>query len=207
MIEVAGPDRMRIEVDASEVDDPGELGRLTDDDLLGGPARGKAEHHRLDPLRARAGRPLLEEGFTLGPVDEALERHRPPGHPAYGSLSHGRVVTDQIGLRVAGSREKDLVRITDGDPPSTDIDHLASFGHARTIRRIPPPPLSAATMPGDGDSDRRSDRGAAAPISRISPTGPAPEATRWPRRAVSGRGASRPGPGARRTRPLPANRG
>src|SRR5207253_10794106 len=207
MIEVAGPDRMRIEVDASEVDDPGELGRLADDDLLGGPARGKAEHHRLDPLRARAGRPLLEEGFTLGPVDEALERHRPPGHPAYGSLGHGQVVTEQIGLGVAGSREEDLVRITDGDLPSTDIDHLASFGHARTIRRIPPPPLSAVTMPGDGDSGRRSDRGAAASISRFSPARPGPEDARWPGRAIPGRCASRPRPGARRTRPLPANRG
>ena len=39
MIQVVGADRVRVQVDAAEVDDPGEARRFVDDDLVGRPAR------------------------------------------------------------------------------------------------------------------------------------------------------------------------
>ena len=39
MLKIAGADRMRMQFDATEIDDPGEPGRIIDDDLLRGSAR------------------------------------------------------------------------------------------------------------------------------------------------------------------------
>src|ERR1700694_1162777 len=73
MIQVAGADGVRIEVDASEVDDPGQLRGVAHHDLFGGPAGRKGELNGLDPLGPRCRRALLKEGLPFGPVDEALE--------------------------------------------------------------------------------------------------------------------------------------
>ena len=50
VVEVVGPDRVRVQVDAAQVDHPGELGRVADDDLAGRAARGEAELDDLYPL-------------------------------------------------------------------------------------------------------------------------------------------------------------
>src|SRR5438445_7702162 len=68
MIEVRRPHRMGIEVDAAEVDDPGELRGVTHHDLLGGAAGWKGERDGFNPVGARRGSALLEEGFAFGPV-------------------------------------------------------------------------------------------------------------------------------------------
>ena len=54
VVEVAGAHRVRMQLDAAEVDDPGQAGRVVDDDLLGGAARGKRERHRAQPRPAAA---------------------------------------------------------------------------------------------------------------------------------------------------------
>ena len=77
MVEVLGADRVRVEVDAAEVVDPGEAGRVVDDDLVGGPARREGQGRRPDELGQVLRRPLLEERLAGGAVDEPLERHRP----------------------------------------------------------------------------------------------------------------------------------
>ena len=61
MVEVVGADRVRVEVDAAEVDDPGQAGRVADDDLVGRPTGRERELHRLEPGGAVVRRPLLEE--------------------------------------------------------------------------------------------------------------------------------------------------
>ena len=57
MVEVLGADRVRVEVDAAEVDDPGEPGGVVDDDLVGGPPGRERERRRPDPRRARSRAP------------------------------------------------------------------------------------------------------------------------------------------------------
>ena len=50
VIQVLGTDGMGIEVDATQVDDPGQLRGIAHHDLFRGPAGGKRELNRLDPL-------------------------------------------------------------------------------------------------------------------------------------------------------------
>ena len=146
MVEVVGPDRVRIEVDAAEVGDPGQPGRLVEDDLVGGPA-GR-ERQRRDPKEVGPvlGGPLLEEEVAGGAIDEALERHRPAAYAAQRAVGDRQVVADEVELRVAGLREVDLVRVRDGHVAIADPDDLLAGRHPRTIPR-----RGAAAL----DADRR----------------------------------------------------
>ena len=65
MVEVLGPDRVRVEVDAAEVGDPGEPGRVVEDDLVGRPA-GR-ERQRRGPDASRAGSRAPASGRTAPP--------------------------------------------------------------------------------------------------------------------------------------------
>ena len=62
MLEVVGAHRVRVQVDAAEVDDPQELRRVAHDDLVApcGPT-GSESVDRLDPVGVLVGRALLEE--------------------------------------------------------------------------------------------------------------------------------------------------
>src|SRR2546422_9833256 len=81
MLEVVGAHRVRIQVDATEVHGPQQLRRVAHDDLSRGPARGKAQLHRLDPLGMPLGSPLLEERLAPPAIHVALEPDRPPRDP------------------------------------------------------------------------------------------------------------------------------
>ncbi len=121
MVEVVGPDRMRIQVDTSEVEDPDQLGRVADHDFLGRPARREAQLDRLDPLGSRRGRPLLEEELPFGPVYEALERLRTARDAANGAVRDRKVVANEIefGVTVRGKRTlSGLVTVTWRPPTS-----------------------------------------------------------------------------------------
>src|ERR1700716_707770 len=134
MVQVAGTDRMGIEVDASEVDDPGQLGGVAHHDLFRRPARWKRQLYGLDPLRTRCGSALLKEGLTFSAVDETLERHRATVNTTQRALRHGHVIADQVKLCVAGLGKEDFVRIADGDLPTGDLeDFLLRSGHVDTI--------------------------------------------------------------------------
>ena len=133
MIEVPGPDRMRIEVDAAEVDDPGQAGRVVDHDLVGGPAGREGERRGPDELGQILGRTLLEERLAGRAIDEPLERHRPPARPTQRTVRDGQVVADEVDLRVPGLREVDLARVGDRDLAIPDAEDLGFLGHADTI--------------------------------------------------------------------------
>jgi len=98
MLQVVGAHRVRIQIDAAEVDHPGEL-------------RFVVHHH----FRRRA-----EEELAFRAVDEALERHRAAAHPAQRAVRHGEVIRHQIALGDARARKEDLVWIGDR--------HLAAGG-------------------------------------------------------------------------------
>ena len=108
MVEVAGAHRVRVQLDAAEVDDPGQARGVVDDDLLGGAARGKRQRHRAQPGRPLVGRALLVERLALGAVDEALEHDGPVADAAPARPSRDRqVVADEVELaRACASREK-----------------------------------------------------------------------------------------------------
>ncbi len=73
MVEVGGADGVGVELDAAEVDDPGEGGGVVDDDLFGGAAGGEGEGDGADEVGEVVGGALLVEGLAVGAVDEALE--------------------------------------------------------------------------------------------------------------------------------------
>ena len=135
MVEVLGPDRVRVEVDAAEVGDPGQPGRVVDDDLVGGPAGRERQRRGPDEVGHVLRRPLLEERLPGGAVDEPLERHRPAAGAAQRAVGDGQVVVDEVELRVAGLREVDLPRVRDRDLAPVDPEDLLFRRHADTIHR------------------------------------------------------------------------
>src|SRR3954451_9538678 len=102
---------MRVEVDAAQVDDPGEAGGVVDDDLVGGAPRREREGRDAKPIGPVVGGPLLEEERTTGAVDEALEGHRSPADPDQGAVRDGEVVANQVDLVRARLWEEALVRV------------------------------------------------------------------------------------------------
>ena len=113
VIEVLGPHRVRMEIDAGQVDDPQELGGVAQDDLVGGAPGGKAELDGLDPVRPLLRRPLLVEELLVDAVDVALEDERPAAGRLQRRPGDRQVVVGQVELGVAGRWKQDLVRVGD----------------------------------------------------------------------------------------------
>ena len=133
VVEVLGADRVRVEVEAAEVRDPGEAGGLVEHDLVGGPAGREGERRRPDPLGRVVGGALLEERLLLGAVDEALERHRPAAHARQRPVGDREEVADEVELRVPGPGEVHLVRVADRDLAVADLEDLLARGHATIL--------------------------------------------------------------------------
>ncbi len=115
MIEVGGSDWMRVQVDAAEIDDPGQRRVVVDHDLVGGAAGGKRELDGANVVGDRLRGPLLEECLTIGAIDEALEGHRAVADPDDGAIGDGEVVADEVELGDAGIGEEQLAGVGDGD--------------------------------------------------------------------------------------------
>ena len=133
MIEVVRAHRVRVEIDATEVDDPGELGRVAQHHFAGGAPGGELQLHGLDPEWPRLRGPLLEEENALRAVHVPLQRHRPATRPTQRAPGDRQVIADQIELRVSALREEDLLRIRDGDLASLDLEELLASRHRRSI--------------------------------------------------------------------------
>src|SRR5437773_470486 len=129
MLEVVGAYRVRVQVDAPQVDDPQQLRRVAHHDLLRRPARRKAQLHRLDPVGVLRGGPLLEERLALRAVHVALEHDRPRRDPSQRPVGDRHVVLRQVELRVTGLRKEHLVRVGD--------HHLATGDCQDGLRRPP----------------------------------------------------------------------
>ena len=90
--------RVRVQVDAVEIDHPDELRRVAHDDLVGDAPGRVAELDRLYPRWTRLGRPLLVEGLLRDPLDEPAQRHRPAADRAENARRDGEEVVDQVPL-------------------------------------------------------------------------------------------------------------
>ena len=119
VVEVAGEHRVRIEVDAAQVDRPRQPGGVMDDRFGGRGAGRVAQLGDVHPVRPFRGRPLLEYGLLGDALDEAFQNHRPAGHTAQRPVGDRQVITHQVELGVrAGTRvggEDHFVRMGDGD--------------------------------------------------------------------------------------------
>ena len=125
MVEVVGPDGMGVEVEAAEVGHPGEAGRIVNDDLVGGPARGEA---RAPPCEASpgclSGARFWKKKSPAGAVRVALEGHRPAARAAQSAIRDRDVVADELQLRdgaAGGLREEDLVWVRDRHLAAGDL--------------------------------------------------------------------------------------
>ena len=76
---------MRVQVEAPEVDDPGEAGGIPDHRLFGRRAAGVVQGRGVDEVGVVLGHALLEERLLVDALDEALEHHRaaPPRRAAH----------------------------------------------------------------------------------------------------------------------------
>ena len=179
MVEVVGADRVRVEVEAAEVGDPGEARRGVEHDLVGRPARGERQRRGPDERRVVLGRALLEERLLLGAVDEALERHRPPADADQRAVGDGEEVAHEVELGVPGLGEVELVGVADRDLTVADLQDLLPSWHALML-------------------GERASRSGAAPPHRgdAQPVAARYRPGRSPIRAAARRQAGRPASGA-----------
>ena len=77
MIEIGGPHRVRMQLDAAEVDDPRQSRGVIHDHFFGGAAGGKRERYGAQPRRPGVGRALLVKGLAFGAVHKPLQHDRP----------------------------------------------------------------------------------------------------------------------------------
>ena len=137
VVHVGRADRMRVQVDAAEVDHPGQRGLVRDHHLVRGAAGGKAELDGLDPVRPLVRGPLLEERLALRAVHEPLQRHRPPADAAQRPRGHGQVVAHHVPLGDARPREVHLARVGDRDLVARQFQHQLRLSHAGPLKRGP----------------------------------------------------------------------
>ena len=120
MIEVFGAHRVRVQLETSEVREPGERRRVARHDLLRDAARREAQLDHIDPGRAALGRALLIEVLAFDAVGIAHEHVRAAAGAAQRSFRDGDVVAREVELGVLRLREQHLVRVRDRDFPPGD---------------------------------------------------------------------------------------
>ena len=138
MLEVVGAHRVRVEVDAAEVDDPGEGRGIGHDDLFGRIARRVVQCRGLDPVGTLLGSALLEERLLRDALHEPLQHHRPAVDAAQGAVGDGEVVVHDVELGEAGLGEHDLVGVRDANLAAADLEHpgiVLGGTHAFTLGR------------------------------------------------------------------------
>ncbi len=139
VIEVSRPNRVWVELDASEIDDPRESGRIIDNDLFRRPARRKGEQGGAQPRRAVRGRALLIKGLSIRAIHEAFQNDRAIVNSRESSRSHREVVANDLELCKPGLlREIDLLWVRDADLATFDQQHLSGvfFLHEHRLHRL-----------------------------------------------------------------------
>ena len=134
MVQVVGADRVRVEVDAAEVGDPGEPGRVVDDDLVRGPAGREGQRRRRGCHSG--GSPGPASGRTAALAAPSTNRLSAIGRPpdaAQRAVGDGQVVADEVAASCARS------------PGSRPCCGLVTVDLAAADRRGSPSPWPCAT--------------------------------------------------------------
>ena len=128
---------MRMQLDASEIDNPGESRRVVDNDFFRCSAGREGQRNRSQPAGTLLRRALLIERFALSATDKPLQNNRTISNPGQGARSDGKIVSNQIELGDFGLREIQLVRIRDTDFVPINGKDLAGWFLGHEIR-LPP---------------------------------------------------------------------
>jgi hypothetical protein len=124
-----------VELDAAEVDHPGQTPEVGDDGEVGGaPAAREDDVHGLEPVRVRVGHALLVEEVSLDSVRVALHLHGPALDVVQDARRQVEVVVDEVAFRQAGAGEVDLVEIRERDVAAADA-------HPPLVHHTSPIPL------------------------------------------------------------------
>ena len=125
VVQVRGPHGVRMQLDAAEVDDPGQPRRIVNHDLLRRTARGKRECHRAQPRGPVLRRTLLVERLLVRTIHEALQDDRPVAYPEQRAGRHGQVVAHDVDLaQLHLAREVQLVRVRHAYRVAVDVEDL-----------------------------------------------------------------------------------
>ena len=117
---------MGVQFDATQIDHPGEAGRVIDDDLLRGSARRERQGDGSQPGWPLGGCSLLIKGLCLGPVDETLENNRTIPDSGERARRNRQIVAYEVELRDTRlRREVQLAGMRYLDFASLDREHLA----------------------------------------------------------------------------------
>lgn len=92
VVEVVGKHRVRVEVDAAQVDRPRQSRGIVDHRLGSRSASRITQFGNVDPVGPLGRGALLKHRFFGDAVDEALQDHRPAGHATQRAVGHGQVI-------------------------------------------------------------------------------------------------------------------
>ena len=138
MVDVVGPHRPRIEVEAREVRHPHQVRGVGRRDHHRVPPAGERDRRRLYPRRPLGRHPLLIEGLAVHAVREPMHDRGPVATPDQRRVGDRQVVLDQLHLRDADRRGRGPCR--------------GSTRGSRTHRRRSSSPASASCHPQRNES-------------------------------------------------------
>src|SRR5690606_39976720 len=116
--------RMRMQLEACEIREPDERGRITRHDLLRRASGREAQLDDVDPLGTLLRRTLLIEEFAVDAVRIPHEHVRSSARGAERAVRDRKIVANMIVLRVPAGREQHLLRIQHRYFPAGNFDRL-----------------------------------------------------------------------------------
>ena len=140
MLQIRGTDGMGMELDASEIDDPGKTRRIVNDNFLGRATGRKGKRYNSQPLWPLCRGTLLIEGRLLGTVHEALQDERPIPNSCQSAVRNRKVVLHELKLgNLDFPGEVRLARMRDADLTSGDLQRLVVFlaTHTNRLAELP----------------------------------------------------------------------
>jgi len=127
MIEIAGAHRMRMQLDATEIDDPRKPRRVIDNDFFRSASRRERERYRSQPRGALRWCALLIERLTFGAIDVSLEDKRTIPDSGQRARRDRQIVANQVQFReLCLLREIQLARVSNTDLASVDREQFGS---------------------------------------------------------------------------------
>ncbi len=146
-----------MQLDAGEVRDPGERGRVVDDREHGRVPARERDRHLVHVVRVLRRHALLVEEVALDAVREPLHVERPPAQVRQRVVGDVEVVADEVALGEPARREEDLVLVRERDVVTADSHAVGSHAMRKAaIALVLPLSLLAFVAAGCGGSDNGS---------------------------------------------------
>ena len=124
MLHVLATGMERVHLDAAQVDDVEQGGRVVDDQVIDHSGLRVLRQHlaAMDPLRRVRGCGLLVEERAFRAVRHAFHRQRASVEVGADQVGHVPVVREEVSLRVLLLRPEDLVQVGEAQVPPVDLD-------------------------------------------------------------------------------------